>query len=104
MTDNKLKIHVETGNIYHNNVDTNESIFDFMNAQQNPITGFIQHNFVFDRDYETYFDWLINGFTRFEKQKLDVFKNKNSTFFFYRFNDYLQETKHELKKIKHCCY
>ena len=101
LTHNKLKIHVETGNIYYNNVDTNESIHNFINAQQNPITGYIKHNFTFDRDYNSYFDWLLNGFTRFEKQKLDVFKNKNSKFLFYHFNDYLQESRRELKKVKH---
>ena len=26
---NKLKIHIETGNIYYDNNNTNESIFDF---------------------------------------------------------------------------
>lgn len=26
---NKLQIHIETGNIYYNNQDTNESIYDF---------------------------------------------------------------------------
>ena len=27
--ENKLKIHIETGNIFFNNLDTNESIYDF---------------------------------------------------------------------------
>ena len=30
MQSNDLKIHIETGNIYYNDTDTNESIFDFM--------------------------------------------------------------------------
>ena len=29
LTANKLKIHVETGNIYYNNKDTSKSIFHF---------------------------------------------------------------------------
>ena len=101
LTDNKLKIHSETGNIYHNDQDTNESIFDFILKQQNPYTGYINHNFVFDRYYVTYFDWLLNGFTAYEKNKLDVFANKNSKFLFYHFNDYLKEARLELKQIKH---
>ena len=101
MIDNKVKIHVETGSIYYNDKDTNESIHDFIIAQQNPISGVIEHNFVFDRDYITYFDWLINGFSTYQKQKLDIFKNKNSKFLFYHFNDYLQQSKLELKKVKH---
>ena len=101
LVDNKLKIHVETGNIYYDDKDTNESIHDFIIAQQNPISGAIEHNFVFDHDYITYFDWLINGFSTSQKQKLDIFKNKNSKFLFYHFNEYSQQAKLELKKIKH---
>ena len=29
LVQNKLKIHVESGNIFHNNIDTNESIYSF---------------------------------------------------------------------------
>ena len=35
MQSNDLKIHIETGNIYFNDTDTNESIADFMKNQQN---------------------------------------------------------------------
>ena len=35
MKNNKRKIHVDTGHIFHNNIDTNESIFDFFENQQN---------------------------------------------------------------------
>ena len=90
LVNNKLKIHIETGIIYYDNHDTNESITSFILAQQNPISGFIEHQFVFDRDYKSYFDWLVNGLTNYEKQKLDLFKNRNSKFLFYHFNDYLQ--------------
>ena len=33
LDDNKLKIHIETGNIYYDNNDTNESIHSFILAQ-----------------------------------------------------------------------
>ena len=29
LVQNKQKIHVESGNIFHNNIDTNESIYGF---------------------------------------------------------------------------
>ena len=31
---NDLKIHIETGNIYYEDTDTNESIFEFVKNQQ----------------------------------------------------------------------
>ena len=38
---NDLKIHIETGNIYYQDTDTNESIFEFMKNQQNNSKGVI---------------------------------------------------------------
>ena len=101
LEDNKLKIHIETGNIYYDNTDTNESIHNFILAQINPTSGEIEHSFTFDRDYVTYFRWLTDSFSASTKSKLDIFTNKNSKFLFYRFNDYLQQNGEEIKKIKH---
>ena len=101
LEDNKLKIHVETGNVYYDNTNTNESIHNFILTQINPTSGEIEHSFTFDRDYVTYFQWLTDAFSASTKSKLDTFTNKNSKFFFYCFNDYLQQNGEEIKKIKH---
>ena len=101
LKDNKLKIHIETGNIYYDDRDTNESIFDFILNQQNPVTGYIKHKFIYDRDYVSNFDRLVSDFTTFEQNKLDVFKFKNSKYLFYRFNDFLHESKSPTQRIKH---
>ena len=101
LKDNKLKIHIETGNIYYDNTDTNESLHNFIIAQNNPISGEIDHSFTFDRDYVTYFEWLVNAFSTPKKHTLDIFTNKNSKFIFYHFNDYLQQNSNQIKIIKH---
>ena len=98
LEDNKLKIHIETGNIYYDNTDTNESIFNFILAQINPISGDIEHSFTFDRDYIMYFRWLTSAFSAATKSKLDICTNKNAKFLFYRFNDYLRQNGEEIKK------
>ena len=102
LEDNKLKIHIETGNIYYDNNDTNESIHNFILAQANPISGEIDHSFTFDRDYTIYFHWLTDAFEETKKNKLDIFTNKNSKFLFYHFNDYLEQNGSQMKKVKHC--
>ena len=38
---NDLKIHIETGNIYNEDTDTNESVFEFVKNQQYTSKGFI---------------------------------------------------------------
>ena len=55
LTTNKLKIHIETGNIYNDNNDTSESIFDFFLKQEDPTKGVIGHDFVYNGSYNDYF-------------------------------------------------
>ena len=98
---NNLKIHVETGNIYYDNQDTYESIFDFFIKQQDPTKGIIDYEFVYGMDYLYYFDWLINGFNSYRKTKLDVLTSKNSKFLFYRYDEILKQSNLEVKKVKH---
>ena len=101
LTTNKLKIHVETGNIYYDNNDTSKSIFDFFLKEQDPTKGIIEHDFVYGGSYNDYFQWLIDGFDSQEKTKLDVLTSKNAKFFFYRMNEVLQANNLPLKKVKH---
>ena len=101
LADNKIKIHIETGNIYYDNNDTNESIHNFILAQLNPIAGEINHDFTFDRDYSTYFHWLNDAFSESRRNKLDILTNKNSKFLFYHFNDQLQQQNQKVQNVKH---
>ena len=98
---NKLKIHLETGNIYFNDQDTNESIFDFFYKQQDSTKGIIDYDFVYSGDYVGYFDWLIRGFDSYQKTRLDIISNKNAKYLFYQYNDILQQNDFEVKKIRH---
>ena len=101
LENNKLKIHVESGKIFYDNEDTNESIFDFILAQNNPISGEVSRSFAFDQDYKTYFQWVGSAFNETERNKFDILTNLNSKFLFYRFNDFLQQKGRKKKNIKH---
>ena len=101
LENNKIKIHVDSGKIFYENEDTNESIFNFILAQNNPISGYIERNISFDQDYKTYFQWVSSAFSETEKNKLDISTNVNSKFLFYRFNDLLQQQSKKTKRIKH---
>ena len=69
LVNNKLKIHIETGNIYHDNQDTNDSILDFFFNQQNQIREVISFDIVYGESYTDYFNWLIKGFDSYQKNK-----------------------------------
>ena len=76
---NDLKIHIETSNIYCNDTGTNESIFYFLQNQQNTTKGLINYNLKFDGSYKKYFNWVLNEFEA--PKKLDAiflpFKTQN---------------------------
>ena len=88
--ENKLKIHIEIGYIFFNNLDTNESIYGFFQQQENQSKAKINFEFRFTDSYENYFDWLVQGFKGNEDQKYDGLTNEISRYLFYRFNDYLE--------------
>ena len=74
MVNSNLKIHIQTGNIYYNDKDKNQSVLDFILNQQNPITGYVNFDFTYGDSYENYFNWLINSFDNYQKIKLHVLK------------------------------
>ena len=98
---NDLKIHVETGNIYYNYTDTNESIFDFMKNQQNTSKGIINTDLKFNGTYKNYFQWILNGFEGQEKTRYDLFSFKNTKYLAYRFNDFQNSIGELLIRIRH---
>ena len=75
---NDLKIHIETGNIYYKDDDTNESIFEFMKKQQDSSKSLINTNLKYEESYNNYFQWILNGFDPYEKNKFDLLSFKNT--------------------------
>ena len=54
LKNNKLKTHIETGNIYYDNNDTNESIYGFFQQQEDETKKWIDFEFVFGDSYQGY--------------------------------------------------
>ena len=101
MQSNDLKIHIETGNIYYNDTDTNESIFDFMKNQQNNSKGVINYDLKFDGSYKNYFKWILNEYEAPEKTKYDLFAFQNTKYLVYIFNNSQNPIGRPLIKIRH---
>ena len=101
LQNNNLKIPIESGNIYYDNKDTNESIFEFIQDQQNTSKGIIRYDFKVDRNFRDYFKWILNEFDAHQKTTFDVLAHKNVKFLFYRYNDLRASGGDELIKIRH---
>ena len=83
LVENKLKIHIKSGNLLFNKLDTNGSIYGFFQQQENQSQANIKYHFTFTDSYEDYFEWLIHGFKGSEDQKFNILTNKNSKHLFY---------------------
>ena len=101
LENNNLKIHIETGNIYYKDRDTNESIFHFIQNQQNITKGIIRRDFKFSGDFKQYFKWILNQFDAHEKTNYDLLSFQNIKFLVYCYNDILVSGTDAIIKIRH---
>ena len=61
LSKNKMKIDVDTGNIYYNNLNMREWIYTFMNAQQGKTKKFIDFDLDINNDFNFYLNEMIAG-------------------------------------------
>ena len=81
---NTKQTHIQTRNKFFNNLDKNESIYDFFQKQENIEKVNIPSNeFTFTDGYEDYFEWLVHGFKQSDDRKYDALTNKSSKYLFY---------------------
>ena len=98
MRKNKIKIHISSGDIYINNINTNESIYSFLAVQNNPSYIIIDKEFIFDGSLNAYYNtYLSNSLL----VKDDFSTNRNSKFLFLHFNNVLQMTGVTPYKLRH---
>ena len=56
---NKIKIHLDTGNICRDNTNLEESIYDFLLAQQNETKKLLDYEINFTGDFNFYINEII---------------------------------------------
>ena len=81
---NITKIHLDTGNVYDDNLNTKESIYSFMYAQQDETKKFMDFELDISDDFEFYLNEIIAGIT---DDKFDMDMHSTSKFQFYHFNN-----------------
>ena len=101
MKANKLKIHVESGNIYYDNIDTNKSLYSFFENQEDETKKWIDFEFVLSDNYEDYFMKYLANIKDGNDEKYDMLTNRNSKFLFYHFNDFLRQINEPTKLVRH---
>ena len=87
MTQNKLSIHVDSGDIFYNNHNTEENLYSFLLSQQNEEAAFVPQKFSYSNTFEKYIIDFLQNFSIDDQEKFDLISFKNLKYLFYRFND-----------------
>lgn len=101
LRENKLTIHIETENIYYDNFKTNESISDFIFAQQDGNKKKLKTKLSFGWNLNQYIPEFLASIKAQDDNRYDMLTKKYSKFLFCRFNDFLQIWNRKLELIRH---
>ena len=100
MTQNRLSVHVESGDIFCENQNTGENFYNFLFAQQNDDAAFIPKKVSYRNTFETYISQFLQCFSIEDVEKYDLYAHKNSKYLFYCFNDYIKADRNSRRKVK----
>ena len=82
---NKLKIYLESGQFFHNNVIINESIYDFLAKQQDETKKELLIELPMQNDFEVYVREILSNV---RDDDYDLHTNSTAKFLFYNFNTF----------------
>ena len=82
---NKLKIHLESGEIFHDNVNTGENFYNFFNDQEDETKKIINLNLNLSSDLEYYVREILSGTTN---DRFELLKNATAKCLFHRFDNF----------------
>ena len=62
-TQNKLSIHVESGDIFYDNHNTDENFYSFLLSQQNDEAAYVPKKFSYSNNFEKYISSFLQNFS-----------------------------------------
>ena len=95
---NKIKIHLESGQIFHDNNITNESFYDFLNNQQDLNKKELDITIPIGNDFNVYVREIL---TDVVDDDYDLQTNPTSKFLFYNFNTLRQIQRFPPLTVRH---
>ena len=87
---NNLSIHIEKGNIFYQNFNTNKNFYSFILAQQDDTKALVPKRISYRHSFEKYTEKFLPSFSIDDVENFDLFANKNSKYLFYKFNDEIE--------------
>ena len=90
MTNNRLSIHVESGDIFYNDFNTQKKFYNFLLPQQDESKQFMPKRISYHYSFEKYVCSYLLSFSIEEIDKFDMLSNKNLKYLLYKFNDWIE--------------
>ena len=101
MQENSMSIHLEHGNLFYDNVNTQESVNDFLLIQQDENTQIKNRKISYNQQFKNYLHQFLQSFDYDEIDKFDLYYDKNAKYLLHRFNSYLELIHQPKKRIRH---
>ena len=101
MTQSKLSLHVDSGDIFYNNRNTDENFCRFLLSQQNDKAAYVPKKWSYSNRFEKYISKFLQQFSIDDQEKFDLLSFKNSKYLFYRFNDFIKAYANPRYKLLH---
>ena len=92
---------MDSGDLFINNQNTGESIYDFVLNQQDQKKKQLPIDFSYGDDYTDYIRKYLPRINEVDDDKFDVLTNKNSKYLFHLFNKYLEDKNKPRQFIRH---
>ena len=89
MKENNSSIHIDTGDLYYNGVNTGESIYDFVLSRKNFSKKLLNAKLYYDGTFEECLSKFLAGFDANADERPDTLTNKSINYLFCRYNDSL---------------
>ena len=96
-----ISIHIPAGDIFVNNQNTEESIYTFLDNQQDETKKDIPLDFSYDDNLNDYMTKYLPAINDYDEVKYDFLANKNSKFLFNFFNKYQENRGRKKLPVKH---
>ena len=101
MTQNKLSIHVDSGDIFYDNHNTGENLYSFLLSQQNDEAAYVPKKMSYSNSFEEYISKFLQQFSIDDQEKFDLLSFKNAKYLFYRFNNFIKAYGNPRYKLLH---
>ena len=73
MTNNSLSIHIESGDIFHQNFNTGENFYNFLIAQKNDHKATVPKRFSYYHSFEHYIQNFLPSLSLDDVDKFDLY-------------------------------